>query len=116
MVEKYINEEQIDVTNPKAPNAEVHESSINIEKSEGKLNLNTMSPEYDPQLTNDEMIEKKQKATGHMKISKISGSNKYKVVTGKGNVSSFGSTKENAEKQANLIRAVSHGWKPTGKK
>mgnify|MGYP001616047242 FL=1 len=25
-------------------------------------------------------------------------------------------TKEKAESQANLLRAVEHGWKPTGKK
>jgi len=32
-----------------------------------------------------------------------------------GGVKSKGSTQENAVKQARLLNAVEHGWKPTGK-
>ena len=40
---------------------------------------------------------------------------KYKVTHG-GKVSAKGTTKKKAKAQANLLRGVAHGWKPTGKK
>ena len=47
---------------------------------------------------------------------KISGSRGgYRVTTPSG-TKSKGTTKEKAEKQRNLLNAVEHGWKPTGKK
>lgn len=40
---------------------------------------------------------------------------KYRVTHG-GKVSAKGTSKKKAEKQAKLLRAVAHGWKPTRKK
>ncbi len=40
--------------------------------------------------------------------------NRYQVSTPNG-VHAKGTTKEKAMAQANLLRAVEHGWKPTGK-
>ena len=40
---------------------------------------------------------------------------KYKVTHG-GKVSAKATTKAKAKKQANLLRGVEHGWKPTRKK
>lgn len=37
---------------------------------------------------------------------------KYRVAHG-GKVSAKGTSKTKARKQANLLRAVAHGWKPT---
>jgi len=48
-----------------------------------------------------------------VKITKTD--HKYKVTHG-GKVSAKGTTKKKAEAQANLLRGVAHGWKPTGKK
>ncbi len=48
-----------------------------------------------------------------VKITKTNG--KYKVTHG-GKVSAKGTTKTKAKAQANLLRGVAHGWKPTGKK
>lgn len=48
-----------------------------------------------------------------VKITKTD--HKYKVTTPSG-VKAKGTTKAKAEAQANLLRAVEHGWKPTGKK
>jgi hypothetical protein len=45
-----------------------------------------------------------------VKITKTDG--KYKVTHG-GKVSAKGTTKAKAKKQANLLRGVAHGWKPT---
>jgi len=45
-----------------------------------------------------------------VKIKKING---YRVTHG-GKVSAKGTTKKKAVRQANLLRAVAHGWKPTG--
>jgi hypothetical protein len=47
------------------------------------------------------------------KITKVKGG--YRVST-PGGVKAKHTTKEKAEKQARLLRAVDHGWKPTGKK
>ncbi|MCK4255672.1 hypothetical protein KAX35_02185 [candidate division WOR-3 bacterium] len=47
-----------------------------------------------------------------VKITKVKG---HRVSHG-GKVSAKSTTKEKAEKQANLLRAVAHGWKPTGLK
>lgn len=38
---------------------------------------------------------------------------KYRVSHG-GTVSAKGTTEAKAERQANLLRAVAHGWEPTG--
>jgi len=38
----------------------------------------------------------------------------YQVST-PGGVKAKGTTKKKAQRQANLLRAVEHGWKPTGK-
>ncbi|GAI11883.1 unnamed protein product [marine sediment metagenome] len=46
-----------------------------------------------------------------VKIKKVDG---YKVTHG-GKVSAKSTTKKKAEAQANLLRGVAHGWKPTGK-
>jgi len=46
-----------------------------------------------------------------VKVKKVDG---YQVSHG-GKVSAKGTTKTKAERQANLLRAVAHGWKPTGK-
>lgn len=46
-------------------------------------------------------------------IKKTNGS--YKVSTPSG-VKAKGTTREKAMKQRNLLNAVEHGWKPTGKK
>lgn len=48
-----------------------------------------------------------------VKISRVGG--KYRVVHG-GKVSAKGTTKAKARKQANLLRGIAHGWKPTRKK
>lgn len=47
------------------------------------------------------------------KISKVKGG--YKVTTPSG-VKAKNTTKEKAESQARLSRAVEHGWKPSNKK
>jgi hypothetical protein len=39
----------------------------------------------------------------------------YKVTHG-GKTSAKNTTKSKAQKQANLLRGIAHGWKPTGKK
>jgi hypothetical protein len=46
-----------------------------------------------------------------VKIKKVDG---HQVSHG-GKVSAKSTTKVKAERQANLLRAVAHGWKPTGK-
>ena len=46
-----------------------------------------------------------------VKIKNVDG---YKVTHG-GKVSAKSTTKIKAKRQANLLRAVAHGWKPTGK-
>ena len=46
-----------------------------------------------------------------VKVKKVDG---YKVTHG-GKVSAKSTTKAKAQRQANLLRAVRHGWKPTGK-
>jgi len=48
-----------------------------------------------------------------VRIRKIN--HKYRVTHG-GKVSAKGTTKAKAKRQANLLRAVKHGWKPTGKR
>lgn len=47
------------------------------------------------------------------KITKVSGG--YQVSTPNG-VKAKRTTKAKAKRQANLLRAVEHGWKPTRKK
>lgn len=47
------------------------------------------------------------------KITKVKGG--YKVSTPSG-VKAKKTTLKKAKKQANLLRGVEHGWKPTGKK
>lgn len=47
------------------------------------------------------------------RVTKTDG--KYKVSHG-GKVSAKGTTKAKATGQANLLRGVEHGWKPTGKR
>ena len=49
-----------------------------------------------------------------VKITRVDG-NRYKVST-PSQVHAKGTTKAKAEAQANLLRGVEHGWKPTGKK
>jgi hypothetical protein len=44
-------------------------------------------------------------------VSKIDG--KYRVST-PGGAKAHGTTKKKAERQATLLRAIDHGWKPTG--
>ena len=46
-----------------------------------------------------------------VKIQKTNG--KYKVST-PNQTHAFGTTRKNAERQARLLRAIDHGWKPTG--
>lgn len=46
-----------------------------------------------------------------VKISKIGG--KYQVST-PGGVKAHGTTKQKAKRQATLLRAIDHGWQPTG--
>lgn len=46
-----------------------------------------------------------------VKIKKVNG---YRVTT-PGGVKAKRTTKKKAKKQANLLRAVDQGWKPTGK-
>ena len=46
-----------------------------------------------------------------VKIKKVDG---YRVSTPSG-VKAKSTTKTKARRQANLLRAVEHGWKPTGK-
>ena len=46
-----------------------------------------------------------------VKIRKVDG---YRVTHGK-KVSAKETTKEKAKSQANLLRGIEHGWKPTGK-
>ena len=48
-----------------------------------------------------------------VKITKTD--HKYRVMHG-GKTSAKSTTKAKARRQANLLRAVKHGWKPTGKK
>lgn len=45
-----------------------------------------------------------------VRVKKVNG---YKVTHG-GKVSAKNTTKPKAQGQANLLRAVAHGWKPTG--
>ena len=45
-------------------------------------------------------------------VKKVNG---YRV-THSGKVSAKHTTKAKAQRQANLLRGVAHGWKPTGKK
>lgn len=45
-----------------------------------------------------------------VKIRKVDG---YRVTHG-GKVSAKSTTQEKAERQANLLRGIEHGWKPTG--
>ena len=47
-----------------------------------------------------------------VKVKKVDG---FQVSHG-GKVSAKGTSKAKAEVQANLLRGVAHGWKPTGKK
>ena len=47
-----------------------------------------------------------------VKIRKIDG---YRVTHG-GKVSAKDTSKTKARRQANLLRGIEHGWKPTGKK
>lgn len=47
-----------------------------------------------------------------VRISKTDG--KYRVST-PNQTHAFGTTKKKAERQANLLRAIDHGWHPTGK-
>ena len=47
-----------------------------------------------------------------VKIKKVDG---YQVKT-PGGTKAKGTTKAKAQAQANLLRAVEHGWKPTGAK
>ncbi len=47
-----------------------------------------------------------------VRITKVDG---YRVST-PGGVKAKHTTKKKAERQANLLRAVEHGWKPTGQK
>jgi len=46
-----------------------------------------------------------------VKVEKVDG---YRVTHG-GKTSAKRTTKTKAKRQANLLRAVEHGWKPTGK-
>lgn len=46
-----------------------------------------------------------------VKIKKVNG---YRVST-LGGVKAKGTTKKKAQRQANLLHGVEHGWKPTGK-
>ena len=48
-----------------------------------------------------------------VKITRVKGG-KYRVST-PGGVKAKATTKEKAKRQANLLRAVDHGWKPSGK-
>lgn len=45
---------------------------------------------------------------------KISKTNGYRVTHG-GKVSAKSTTAIKAKRQANLLRGIEHGWKPTGK-
>lgn len=47
-----------------------------------------------------------------VKIKKVNG---YRVTHG-GKISAKRTTKKKAQAQANLLRGIEHGWKPTGKK
>jgi hypothetical protein len=49
-----------------------------------------------------------------VKMRKTKGG-KYRV-TDAGRVTAKHTTKAKAKRQSNLLRAVAHGWKPTGKK
>lgn len=49
-----------------------------------------------------------------VKVRKTKGG-KYRV-TDAGRTTAKGTTKKNAQSQARLLRAVSHGWHPTGKR
>ena len=46
-----------------------------------------------------------------VKVRKVNG---YQVST-PGGVKAKKTTKKKAKRQANLLRAIEHGWKPTGK-
>ena len=48
-----------------------------------------------------------------VRVTKVKGG--YRVTHG-GQVSAKRTTKRNALAQSRLLRAVAHGWKPTGKK
>lgn len=50
-----------------------------------------------------------------MPVSIIKKGPKFKVVT-PGGTKAKGTTKKKAEAQGRLLRAVKHGWKPTGYK
>jgi hypothetical protein len=47
-----------------------------------------------------------------VRMSKIAGKGRYRVST-PGGVKAKGTTRAKAERQANLLRGVKHGWKPT---
>ncbi len=47
-----------------------------------------------------------------VKIKKVNG---YRVST-PGGTKAKRTTKKKAQRQANLLRGIEHGWKPTGKK
>lgn len=50
-----------------------------------------------------------------MPVTIVKKGKKYTVST-PGGVKAKGTSKAKAKKQANLLRAVDHGWKPTGAK
>jgi len=47
-----------------------------------------------------------------VRIKKVNG---YQVST-PGGIKAKRTTKKKAQRQANLLRAIEHGWRPTGKK
>jgi len=47
-------------------------------------------------------------------IRKVGGG--YRVTGGRGRVHARRTTKTKARRQVNLLRAVKHGWKPTGRR
>ena len=49
-----------------------------------------------------------------VKITKTKGG-KYRVKT-PGGVKAKGTSKAKAKRQANLLRGIKHGWRPTGRK
>jgi len=48
--------------------------------------------------------------------TKVIGKTVYHKVQGKWKVKAHAKSPERAKRMDNLLRAVSHGWKPTGKK
>ncbi len=48
-----------------------------------------------------------------VRVVKVNGGEFYKVTTPNG-THSYHTTKEKAQAQARLLRAVEHGWRPTG--